>query len=111
MNVPRPVCRLVLDLLRSDVGMEHPFGSVSDIALELKLITNEPNGHTTTPQPNFGKRMYGRSQELRTLVEAAATVTTHHVHLFSVELTQKEMDVAKKCAEDKTMMIKGEARL
>jgi hypothetical protein len=35
--------------------------------------------------------------------QAAATVTTHHVHLFSVELTQKEMDVAKKCAEDKTM--------
>ena len=35
--------------------------------------------------------------------QAAATVTTHHVHLFSVELTEKEMDVAKKCAEEKTM--------
>ena len=35
--------------------------------------------------------------------QAAATVTTHHVHLFSVELTATEMDVAKKCAEEKTM--------
>lgn len=35
--------------------------------------------------------------------QAAATVTTHHVHLFSVELTDEEMDVAKKCAEERTM--------
>ena len=35
--------------------------------------------------------------------QAAATVTTHHVHLFSVELTDEEMHVAKKCAEERTM--------
>ena len=35
--------------------------------------------------------------------QAAATVTTHHVHLFSVELTDEEMDVAKTCAEERTM--------
>ena len=35
--------------------------------------------------------------------QAASTVTTHHVHLFSVELTSEEMGVAKKCAEERTM--------
>lgn len=34
--------------------------------------------------------------------QAAATVTTHHVHLFSVKLSAAEMDVARKCAEEKT---------
>ena len=35
--------------------------------------------------------------------QAAATVTTHHVHLFSCELTVEEMDVARKCAEEKAV--------
>ena len=34
--------------------------------------------------------------------QAAASVTTHHVHLFSVKLSAGEMDVARKCAEEKT---------
>jgi 8-oxo-dGTP pyrophosphatase MutT (NUDIX family) len=35
--------------------------------------------------------------------QSGATVTTHHVHLFSCELTKEEMSVAKKCAEDRTV--------
>jgi 8-oxo-dGTP pyrophosphatase MutT (NUDIX family) len=35
--------------------------------------------------------------------QAAATVTTHHVHLFSCKLSAAEMDVARKVAEEKTM--------
>eukprot|EP01043_Picozoa_sp_COSAG02_P015371 COSAG02_NODE_654_length_18824_cov_222.971001_1_plen_417_part_00 len=34
--------------------------------------------------------------------QAAATVLTHHVHLFSCRLTPAEMDVARKFAESKT---------
>ena len=34
--------------------------------------------------------------------QAAATVTTHHVHLFSCKLTSDEMDIARKCAEERT---------
>ena len=33
--------------------------------------------------------------------QAAATVTTHHVHLFSCKLTPAEMDVARQLAESK----------
>ena len=33
--------------------------------------------------------------------QAAATVTTHHVHLFSVLLSAAEMDSARLCAEEK----------
>ena len=33
--------------------------------------------------------------------QASATVTTHHVHLFSVLLSAAEMDVARLCAEEK----------
>ena len=32
--------------------------------------------------------------------QAAATVTTHHVHLFSCELTRHEMELAKECARN-----------
>ena len=35
--------------------------------------------------------------------QAAATVTTHHVHLFSCKLTSDEMDIARKCAEERTV--------
>ena len=35
--------------------------------------------------------------------QAAATVTTHHVHLFSCEVTTEEMDIARKCAEEQTV--------
>ena len=34
--------------------------------------------------------------------QAAATVTTHHVHLFSCRLTPAEMDVAREFAQSKT---------
>ena len=65
-------------------------------------------GHPRTQRPAVATQETGiRVEKTRLRKEmsrqAASTVTTHHVHLFSVELTIEEMDVARKCAEERTM--------
>ena len=47
----------------------------------------------------MGLKLWSRAADTRS--QAAATVTTHHVHLFSCELTPEEMEFARKCAAEK----------
>lgn len=49
--------------------------------------------------PLMGLKFLSRAADTRG--QAAATVTTHHVHLFSCELAPEEMEFARNCAAEK----------
>ena len=82
-GVPFPFCRFVSDLLDNEYGQlfhsEYAFLSFKDVQSDLKQMLGNPNDFLHGSNPDrwtltFGNELYGRSADLKALLDAADRV-------------------------------------